>query len=142
MLIRVTPRVSLEESELREEFVRASGPGGQHVNKTDSAVQLRFDVRNSPNLPDPVRRRLEALAGSRLTREGVLILIADKHRSQMRNREEARERLFDLVREAAAPPPPPRRPTKPTLGSKKRRLDGKSKRSEVKRGRQSPSNHD
>lgn len=142
MMIRVTPRIELEESELREEFVRASGPGGQHVNKTDSAVQLRFDVRNSPNLTDGVRRRLEALAGSRLTREGVLIIIADKHRSQMRNREEARERLFDLIRDAAAPPPPPRRPTKPTLGSKKRRLDGKSKRSEVKRGRQSPPSHD
>lgn len=134
-MIRVNPRISLDESELQEEFIRASGPGGQHVNKTETAVQLRFDVRNSPNLPDPVRHRLERLAGSRLTLDGVLILVADRHRSQMRNREDARERLIDLIREAAAPPPPPRRPTKPTKGSKERRLEGKAKRSEVKKMR-------
>lgn len=134
-MIRVNPRISLDESELQEEFVRASGPGGQHVNKTETAVQLRFDVRRSPNLPDPVRHRLERLAGSRLTQDGVLILVADRHRSQMRNREDARERLIDLIREAAAPPPPPRRPTKPTKGSKERRLEGKAKRSEVKKMR-------
>lgn len=139
-MIRVTPRISLDESELQEEFVRASGPGGQHVNKTESAVQLRFDVRRSPNLPDPVRYRLERLAGSRLTQDGVLILVADRHRSQIRNREDARERLIDLIRDAAAPPPPPRRPTKPTKGSKERRLEGKAKRSEVKQGRQRKSN--
>ncbi|PWC86515.1 peptide chain release factor I [Azospirillum sp. TSH100] len=134
-MIRVNPRISLDESELQEEFVRASGPGGQHVNKTETAVQLRFDVRHSPNLPDPVRYRLERLAGSRLTQDGVLILVADRHRSQMRNREDARERLIDLIREAAGPPPPPRRPTKPTKGSKERRLEGKAKRSEVKKMR-------
>ncbi|AWU94016.1 alternative ribosome rescue aminoacyl-tRNA hydrolase ArfB [Azospirillum ramasamyi] len=134
-MIRVTPRISLDESELQEEFVRASGPGGQHVNKTETAVQLRFDVRRSPNLPDAVRYRLERLAGSRLTQDGVLILVADRHRSQIRNREDARERLIDLIRDAAAPPPPPRRPTKPTKGSKERRLEGKAKRSEVKKMR-------
>ncbi len=107
----------------------------QHVNKTETAVQLRFDVRRSPNLPDAVRYRLERLAGSRLTQDGVLILVADRHRSQIRNREDARERLIDLIRDAAAPPPPPRRPTKPTKGSKERRLEGKAKRSEVKKMR-------
>lgn len=132
--IRVTHRITLDESELHEEFVRASGPGGQHVNKTDSAVQLRFDVRNSPNLPDEVRARLERLAGSRLTRDGVLVLVADRYRSQRRNRDDALERLVDLIREAAVPPRP-RRPTRPTFGSKQRRLEGKAKRSEVKRMR-------
>ena len=134
-LIRVTHRISIDENEFEESFVRASGPGGQHVNKTDSAVQLRFDVRNSPNLPDDVRGRLVRLAGSRLTLDGVLVLVADRHRSQMRNRVDAQERLIDLIREAAAPPPPPRRPTKPTKGSKQRRLDGKAIRSEVKKMR-------
>ena len=138
MLIRVTHRISIDDSELEESFVRASGPGGQHVNKTESAVQLRFDVRNSPNLPDDVRYRLERLAGSRLTLDGVLILVADRHRSQIRNRVEAQERLTELIREAAAPPPPPRRPTKPTRGSKERRLDSKGKRSTVKKLRGGP----
>ncbi len=135
-MIRVTHRISLDESELREEFVRASGPGGQHVNKTDSAVQLRFDVRNSPNLPDDVRARLQRLAGSRLTLDGVLIIIAERYRSQLRNREDAKERLLDLIREAAVPPVP-RRPTRPTLASKTRRLEGKAKRSVVKQHRRS-----
>jgi len=137
-MIRVTHRISLDESELHEEFVRASGPGGQHVNKTESAVQLRFDVRNSPNIPDDVKARLARLAGSRMTQDGVLIIQADGYRSQMRNREDARERLIDLIREAAKPPPPPRRPTKPTFGSKQRRLEGKAKRSEVKKMRGRP----
>jgi ribosome-associated protein len=132
-MIRVTPRISLDESELHEEFVRASGPGGQHVNKTESAVQLRFDVWNSPNLTDSVKGRLTRLAGSRITQHGVLILVADQHRSQVRNRQDALDRLIDLIREAAAPPPPPRRPTKPTKGSKERRLESKGKRGEVKR---------
>ncbi|HYG87396.1 MAG TPA: alternative ribosome rescue aminoacyl-tRNA hydrolase ArfB [Azospirillum sp.] len=136
-MIRVTHRIVLDESELHEEFVRASGPGGQHVNKTDSAVQLRFDVRNSPSLPDDVRARLERLAGSRLTQDGVLIIMADRYRSQLRNREDARERLVDLIREAAVPPVP-RRPTKPTLASKKRRLEGKARRSAVKQQRRGP----
>ncbi|NYZ14314.1 aminoacyl-tRNA hydrolase [Azospirillum sp. RWY-5-1] len=136
-MLRVTPRITLDDSELREEFVRASGPGGQHVNKTDSAVQLRFDVANSPNIPDDVKARLVRLAGSRMTSDGVLILMGDSHRSQIRNREDVRERLVDLIRDASVPPKP-RRPTKPTFGSKQRRLEGKAKRSEIKQGRRGP----
>ncbi len=131
-MIRVNHRISLDDNEIEESFVRASGPGGQHVNKTESAVQLRFDVRRSPNLPDDVRHRLERLAGSRLTQDGVLILVADRHRTQQRNRQDALERLIDLIREAAIPPTP-RRPTKPTLGSKRRRLEAKGQRSAIKR---------
>jgi len=138
MMIRVTHRISLDESELQEEFVRASGPGGQHVNKTDSAVQLRFDAAGSPNLPPDVKARLVKLAGSRLTQNGVLLIQADRYRSQRRNRDDALERLIDLIREAAAPPPPPRRPTKPTYGSQQRRLEGKTKRSATKRLRGGP----
>ncbi|GLR81398.1 aminoacyl-tRNA hydrolase [Azospirillum oryzae] len=137
-MIRVTHRISLDESELQEEFVRASGPGGQHVNKTDSAVQLRFDVAASPNLPPDVKARLAKLAGSRVTQNGVLLIQADRYRSQRRNRDDALERLIDLIREAAAPPPPPRRPTKPTYGSQQRRLEGKTKRSATKRLRGGP----
>lgn len=136
-MLRVTPRITLDDSELREEFVRASGPGGQHVNKTDSAVQLRFDVANSPNIPDDVKARLVRLAGSRMTSDGVLILQGDSYRSQLRNREDVRERLVDLIRDASVPPKP-RRPTKPTYGSKQRRLEGKAKRSEIKQGRRGP----
>lgn len=132
--IRINHRITLDESELREEFMRASGPGGQHVNRTESAVQLRFDARNSPNLPDEVRERLMRLAGSRMTQDGVLVIAADRYRSQRRNRDDALERLIDLIREAAVPPRP-RRPTKPTYGSQQRRLEGKAKRSEVKKMR-------
>ncbi|MGQ9365726.1 alternative ribosome rescue aminoacyl-tRNA hydrolase ArfB [Azospirillum sp. ST 5-10] len=140
-MIRVTHRISLDESELQEEFVRASGPGGQHVNKTSSAVQLRFDVAASPNIPPDVKARLVRLAGSRMTSEGVLILVGDSYRSQMRNREDVRERLIDLIRDATVVPKT-RRPTKPTFGSKQRRLEGKAKRAEVKRGRQGPGPQD
>lgn len=122
--IWVTGSLTIDPAEIHESFVRAAGPGGQHVNKTSTAVQLRFDVRHSPSLPDDVRRRLERLAGHRLTREGVLMLQAQGHRSQKRNREEALERLIELVREAARPPTP-RRPTKPTRASKRRRLADK-----------------
>jgi ribosome-associated protein len=132
--IRINHRITLDESELQEEFMRASGPGGQHVNRTESAVQLRFDARNSPNLPDEVRERLMRLAGSRMTQDGVLVIAADRYRSQRRNRDDALERLIDLIQEAAVPPRP-RRPTKPTYGSKQRRLEGKAKRSEVKKMR-------
>lgn len=132
-MILVTRRITLDEREIEESFVRASGPGGQHVNKTESAVQLRFNVRTSPSLPDEVRARLERLAGRRLTQDGVLVIIADQYKSQMRNREDALNRLVELIRAAAAPPPPPRRATKPTYGSQQRRLESKTKRSSIKR---------
>ncbi|MFZ4405759.1 MAG: alternative ribosome rescue aminoacyl-tRNA hydrolase ArfB [Paracraurococcus sp.] len=138
MLIRVTPRISIEEAELQEDFLRASGAGGQNIQKVETAVQLRFDVAHSPNLPEPVRQRLLRLGGRRVTGEGVLVITAQRHRTQLRNREDARERLLELIREAATPPPPPRRPTKPTLGSKTRRLEGKAKRGDVKRMRGRP----
>jgi ribosome-associated protein len=136
-MIRVTPFLFLDDSEISLEFLRASGPGGQNVNKVESAVRLRFDVRRSPSLPEPVRLRAERLAGGRLTREGVIIIEAQRHRTQERNRADAIERLVDLLQEAAAPPPPPRRKTRPTLGSKMRRLEGKKLRGDVKalRGR-------
>lgn len=136
--IRVTARLSLDPRELQESFIRASGPGGQNVNKVSSAVQLRFDLRGSPSLPDDVKARLEKLAGSRLTADGVLVLTAQTHRSQDRNRAEARERLLGLIR-AAAVPPKARRATRPTLGSKKRRLESKAKRAAIKGGRGRPS---
>jgi ribosome-associated protein len=130
-VIPVTPRIALDERELDETFVRASGPGGQNVNKLSTAVQLRFDVRRSPSLPDPVRARLERLAGSRLTSEGVLVITAQRHRTQERNRKDALDRLLELIREAAIPPTP-RRPTRPTHASKRRRLEGKARRAQVK----------
>ncbi len=135
-MIPVTDDISLDESELVEAFVRASGPGGQNVNKVSSAVQLRFDVRRSPSLPNDVAIRLMKLAGKRLTKDGVLVIIAQQHRTQERNRADARDRLFDLIREAAVRPIE-RRATKPTKASKKRRIEGKKKRSSVKsmRGR-------
>lgn len=131
-MIQVTPRIAIDERELEESFVRASGPGGQNVNKVASAVQLRFDVKGSPSLPEPVRERLMRLAGRRLTQEGVLVITAQRFRTQERNREDALERLLALIREAATPPAPPRRPTRPTLGSQKRRLESKARRSAVK----------
>ncbi len=136
-MIRVTPSIVLDEAELVERFVRASGPGGQNVNKVSSAVELRFDVMRSPSLPEPVRLRLAKLAGRRLTQEGVLVLFADRYRTQERNREDARERLVALIREAAVPPKP-RRKTRPTLASKQRRVEGKTKRGGVKQMRRKP----
>ena len=130
-MIRITHRIALDEAEIEESFVRASGPGGQNVNKLSTAVQLRFDVRHSPSLSEEVRARLERLAGRRLSKEGVLVISAQRHRTQERNRQDALDRLIALIREAAIPPLT-RRPTRPTLGSKVRRLDEKSKRSAVK----------
>lgn len=136
-MIQITPAIAVEEDELKEKFVRASGPGGQHVNKTSTAVELRFDVRACPTLPEDVRHRLERLAGSRLTQDGVIVLFAQNARSQELNRHDARERLFDLIRRAAERPKA-RKATRPTYASKLRRLEGKAKRSTVKTARGRP----
>ena len=140
-MIPVTASIAIDEGEVSETFIRGSGPGGQNVNKVATAVQLRFDVRNSPSLPEEVKTRLERLAGKRLTLDGVLIITAQRHRTQERNRVDALERLLELIRQATERPKP-RRPTRPTLASKKRRLESKSKRSEVKRNRDAKSGFD
>lgn len=133
-LLPVTRSIAIDDSEIEESFTRASGPGGQHVNTTDSAVLLRFDVAGSPNLPDAVKLRLAELAGSRLTKDGVLVLRSEGARSQEMNRREVRERLVALIRDATFVPKK-RRPTKPTRASQTRRVDGKVRRSSVKAGR-------
>src|SRR5215216_4073825 len=134
-MIRITNAIAIDEREIEERFIRASGPGGQNVNKLATAVQLRFDVRGSPSLGDAVRARLERLAGSRLTKDGVLVITAQRHRTQERNRDDALTRLIDLIRRAAIAPTP-RRPTRPTAAARARRLEGKKRRSGIKRLRQ------
>ena len=136
-MIRVTSHISIDEREVEESFVRASGPGGQNVNKLATAVQLRFDVRSSPSLPAEVRDRLERLAGARLTRDGVLVITAQSHRTQGRNRQDALDRLVDLIRRAAIAPRL-RRPTKPTKASRERRVEAKKHRAGLKLRRTRP----
>ncbi|MBU2532863.1 MAG: aminoacyl-tRNA hydrolase [Alphaproteobacteria bacterium] len=131
-MIRVNATISIDEDEIVESFVRASGPGGQNVNKVASAVELRFHVDQSPNLTGPVKTRLKRLAGRRLSQEGWLVLKAERYRSQERNREDARQRLVELIAEAAIPPRP-RIKTRPSLSAKKRRLEAKSHRGDVKK---------
>ncbi|MCG8442500.1 MAG: aminoacyl-tRNA hydrolase [Caulobacterales bacterium] len=133
-MIPVTGSIALQDWELHERFIRASGPGGQNVNQVASAVQLRFDVRASPSLPEAVKRRALALAGARATKEGAIVITARAHRTQERNRAEARARLVALLRRAAVPPRP-RKATRIPAGAKRARLTAKKRRSEVKRGR-------
>jgi ribosome-associated protein len=140
-MIPVTVKIALDEGEIAEFFVRSSGPGGQNVNKVASAVQLRFDARRSPSLPEDVRGRLERLAGSRLTRDGVIVITAQRHRTQARNREDALARLLDLIRRAAQPPLK-RRKTRPPAAARERRIESKKRRGGIKRLRQAKPSFD
>lgn len=135
-MIEITPTLSLDESELIERSARASGPGGQHVNKTSNAIELRFDVRQSPSLSEGLKARLEVLAGSRLTKEGVLVLFSDGSRSQEMNRRDVRERLILMIKEASIVPKK-RRPTRPSLTARIKRVETKVHRGGIKslRGR-------
>jgi ribosome-associated protein len=134
-MIRITEAITLDEREIEESFIRASGPGGQNVNKLATAVQLRFDARRSPSLPDDVRARMARVAGRRLNKDGVLVITAQRHRTQERNRQDALERLIELIRQATVRPVP-RRPTRPTKASKERRLLAKKRRASIKGLRQ------
>jgi ribosome-associated protein len=133
-MLQITPTIAIADWELVETFIRASGPGGQNVNKVSTAVELRFDMAGSPNLSDPVKARLTVIAGSRLTKDGVVVIRSDRFRSQDRNREDARDRLAGLI-ERAVQPPKPRLKTRPTKASKERRLESKSVRSGLKKTR-------
>ena len=133
-MIPITASIAISEDELEERFVRSPGPGGQHVNKVETAVQLRFDAAHSPNLPLEVYVRLRGVAGRRMTRDGVVVIAANRYRSQERNRQDARDRLVALIRDAATPPKT-RRPTRTPAASKRRRLEAKKKRGALKKTR-------
>ncbi len=140
-MIPITDEIALEDGELEFSFIRASGPGGQNVNKVSSAVQMRFDARGSPSLANDVSTRLQKLAGARLTLDGVIVITANRHRTQERNRADAVQRLADLIAKAAVVPVK-RKPTKPTKAAKARRLDAKSRRAGVKSLRGKPGDGD
>jgi len=132
MFLQITPRLGIDDSELEESFIAASGPGGQNVNKVATAVQLRFNLAKNTTLPDGVKARIEVLAGRRLSNDGVIVITANRFRTQLQNRADAQERLFEMVR-AASVAPVYRKPTRPTKASKTRRLEAKSQRADTKR---------
>ena len=140
-MLEITPAIRIEESELEERFVRASGPGGQNVNKVATAVELRFDAAASPALTPEIRARLRALAGTRMTAEGILVIDARRHRTQGQNRQDARDRLVALLQKAFTPPKR-RRTTRPTAGSVERRLAAKRRRAESRRDRSTKGDQD
>lgn len=141
-MIEIDRIISIDKNEIHEEFIRSSGPGGQNVNKVATAVQLRFDVRNSASLPDDVRERLISVSGKKITKDGVLVIKAARFRTQEKNRRDAIERLVDLVKRAAAPPPKPRRETRPSKAAKERRMETKRRQGELKTMRRSVSESD